>query len=121
MTGQFYLGNDVDAAFCRIAHHFAQLFLRIVASVRCVVEESCVATDDGMASLGTNLVQSRIFLALNAPSLIVGEMPVEGVHVVQGENVDILLHLFHRKEMAAHVEMHGAVGKARRVVDHCCR
>ena len=48
--------------------------------------------DDGLVALGTNLGEQRIFLYLDAPSLVVGEMPMEAVDIVQREHVDKLAY-----------------------------
>ena len=44
-------------------------------------------------------------------------MPVEAVHVVQRQHVDILLDKVGREEVARAVEVHAAIGEAGCVVD----
>ena len=63
---------------------------------------------------GTDGSKTRIFLDFNAPSLVLGEMPVEVVHLVDGHEVEKTFYLFHAEEMAALIEHEAAVGKARR-------
>jgi hypothetical protein len=53
--------------------------------------------------------------------LVFGEMPVEGVELVERHQVDVLLDELERHEVAADVEVHAAVAKARRVLDRDCR
>ena len=68
--------------------------------------------DDGLVALGTNLGEQRIFLYLDSPSLVVGEMPMEAVDIVQGEHVDKLAYGIGSYEMARHVEVGSAIGEA---------
>ena len=44
-------------------------------------------------------------------------MPVENIHLVQGEQVQHALHLLHRKEMPRDIEHHPAVAHPRAVLD----
>ena len=74
-------------------------------------------TDNGLLALGANLGEQRIFLYLDAPSLVVGEMPMEAVDIVQGEHVDKLAYGIGSYEMARHVEVGSAIGEAWRVSD----
>ena len=39
-------------------------------------------------------------------------MPVEGVHVVQGQQIDVFLDEFYREEVASYVEVHASVAEA---------
>src|SRR5438046_1319293 len=59
----------------------------------------------------------RVLLDLDAPALVLGEMPVEDVELVQREEIDVLEDEFLRHEMAAHVEMAPAPGEARPILD----
>ena len=58
---------------------------------------------------------------LDAPGLVIREMPVEVVHLVQRQIVDIAFDVFHREEMPHHVQVHPPVGEARVVVYLRCR
>ena len=41
-----------------------------------------IPTDHGFFTFGTDCCQLRIFLDLDTPSLVVGKMPVECVHIM---------------------------------------
>ena len=56
----------------------------------------------------------------NPPSLIVGEVEVEDVHIMQGQPVDILFDHVDTEEMAADIKVHAPVSKARLIVDDDC-
>ena len=92
MSWQVNLRNDGDVAVGCILHDVAYLLLCVEAVVGYAVVLAYVMTDNGLLALGTNLGEQRIFLYLDAPSLVVGEMPMEAVDVVQGEHVDKLAY-----------------------------
>ena len=54
-------------------------------------------------------VRFRIFLDLDAPSLVVCQVPVEAVHIVQGKNIDELLDRIYREEVPGNIEVHTAI------------
>jgi hypothetical protein len=58
---------------------------------------------------------------LDAPPLIVAEMQVQRVHLVEGEQVDVLPHLDWREEMSSHVEHRAAPRETRCVRDRSRR
>ena len=122
MSGQVYFGNHGDVTLLRVFHNLFGLFLRIEAAVRGVVvfPASCFA-DDGAVAHGADFRQLRIFLYFDSPALVVRQVPVEGIHVVQRQQVDILFYEFEREEVPAYVEMHAAVCKAGFVFDVACR
>src|SRR6185312_15056221 len=94
------------------------LVLGIVASVAdAVVAGTWVMADYGAAAPGADLGEPRIFFDLDAPALVFGEMPVEVVHLMQRDEVDIAFYEIHRVEMAADVEMQTAVFETGIVVD----
>ena len=76
-----------------------------------------VLLEYGLGTPRGDLGQAGVTLDLDAPTLVLGEVPVETVDLVAGEMVDVLLHEVRPEEVPAHVEMHAPVGKAGRVVD----
>ena len=119
MTGQVYLRQHVNVAFCRIGHHLFHLFLSVVAAVvGVVILAAAQVAHHGTVAHRTYFIQLGIFLAFDAPALVVGQVPVEGIHVVQSQQVDVFLHELHGEEVPAHVEVHGAVGEARFIVHY---
>ena len=102
-----------------VFNEVAQFVLGVVTAVTSVVVfAGTKVAAHGAVAPRAHAVETGIFLAFEAPSLVVGDVEVESVHVVEREHVDILLHKLNGKEMAAHVEVHSAVGKARFVFDN---
>lgn len=90
MAGKLDLGNDVYAALGGIGHHLADFVLRVVAAVgRAVVfVRGFVMADQRLPALRTDARQFGIAPDLDAPPLVVGQVPVEGVELVQRHDVD---------------------------------
>ena len=95
----------------------ARFVLRIESAVWLAVILARVAADDGLLALRPDLRKARVLPDLDAPALIVGQVPVEAVYVVQGEHVDVCLDLLDGEEVARDVEVHAAVCESRRVGD----
>ena len=73
-----------------------------------------------MAAPGADLGQRRIGVDLDAPGLIVGEVPVEPVELVPGEDLQELLDLGGAVELARHVEMRRRASRAPAHQDFAC-
>ncbi len=56
-------------------------------------------------------------LALDAKTLVIGEVPVQHVHLYRGHAVEIALEHLERNEVAADVDQHAAPGKAGLIFD----
>src|SRR5207249_7121312 len=65
----------------------------------------------------THASEVRVPPDLDAPALVVGEMPVEDVELVQCQQIDVLQDEFLRHEMASDVEVARAPAEARSVLD----
>ena len=120
MARHLDLGDDRDLTLGGIGHDVADLVLRVVAAVgRAVVfaRVGVEVSDVGFGALRTDARQLGIFLDLDAPALILGQMPVEGIDLMGADDVDIGLHLVGGEEVAAAVEVGAAVGEARSVLD----
>ena len=115
MSWHINLGNDVDVSLTRILHHLAQLLLRVVhtLAVGLAVPHATVATNDRLFASGANGGEQGVLLNLDPPTLVIYQVPVEGVDVVQGENVDIFFDKLHILEMACNIEVHTSVAEAR--------
>ena len=113
VSGKVNLGDHGDVALGSIGHDVATLVLSVeVGAVGDAVVGSAVAPDDGLCTLGTDGVELGVFLQLKAPALVVGEVPVEAVHIVKRKHVDEALHGVDRKEVARHVEVGTTVAEA---------
>ena len=121
MSGHVDLGNHRDEAVGGIGHDLAYLVLRVVSAIALVVVEAGVAPHHRALAPGAHLGEPWVFLDFHTPSLVVGDMEMEGIHVVQRQHVDILLHEVDTEEVAAHVEVHPTIGKPWLVGRHDCR
>ena len=121
MPGQVDLGDDSDAQLRRIVDNFTDLVLSIVASVTDAVVRVEIPPYHGTAAVSADKGKLGITLDLDAPALVVGQMPVETVELVDGHDVKIALDCIHAEEMPCAVEMHASVGEPRPVGDHCAR
>src|SRR5207302_11020816 len=54
---------------------------------------------------------------LDAPALVLGEMPMEDIELVQREKIDVLEHELLRHEVASNVEVAPAPAEARSILD----
>jgi hypothetical protein len=64
-----------------------------------------------------DLGEARVLLDLDPPPLVLGEVPVERVHFVEREEVDVLLHELLRHEVTRDVEVPPAPAEAWDVLD----
>ena len=131
VSGHVHLGKHIDMTLSGITHHLAHLLLGIVEGAILAARLGTFAspihlsvlldTSDGSViaalALGTDGGELRILLDFGTPALVVGQVPVEDVHLVDGHQVDHLLYLLDGEEMAAHVEHKAAVCKAWLVLD----
>ena len=113
MSRQIDLGDHGNIAFGSIIHDFPGLLLRVKTAIRLTVIFTAIMPDHRFRATGTYCCQLRIFLYLDTPSLVVGNMPMQSVHVMQNHHIDKLLHLVHREKMAAHIEMYPPVTETR--------
>lgn len=114
MSRYIELGNYRDKSFfCKLDNVF-YLFLGVKTAVGFLVAACFTAH---RAVLG----KARVFVNLNAPALIVGQMPVEHVEFKERNCLDILFHDFDREKVSDGVEHISAVRKTRLVVDFATR
>jgi hypothetical protein len=73
--------------------------------------------DQGLAAPSPDFGEARVLLDLEAPTLVLTEVPVEAVQLVQREQVDELLHEGKRHEVPAAVEHRAAPPEARLVLN----
>ena len=98
-------------------HDLADLFLGVESPVgRSVVFGRIgVVAHDRLPAHRPDAGQFGVFLDFDAPALIFGQVPVETVHLVQGEDVDEFFDLVRGPEVAAGVEHASAVPEERTV------
>ena len=119
VAGHIDFWDDGDVTLSGVGHHVLNLVLRIIVrTVRLVYPVLRKLVHIRKAAVGRNAAHARelrVLLYLHAPSLVVAQVPVEGVHFVVRHHVDHALHLFYREEVARHVEHKAAVLKSRLV------
>ena len=108
--------HDSDISLTCIFHYFPCFVLCVEAAVSNAVIKHCVEAYHRSGALRADGCQKRIFLYLYAPALVIAQMPVEHIHVVQREQIDIAFHKTQREKMARTVEHHTAMTEARAVL-----
>ncbi len=88
VSGQVNFRNHSDEQAVRIPDDLSDLLLRIKAAVR-TQAEVCVA------AAGAVLRQERVLFDLNAPALILRQMPVKSIKLLQRHPVQESFNLFH--------------------------
>ena len=111
MTRQVDLGNNLDGICRSVLNNLANLILGIESTVRNTVIGTPILANYGVLTHRTNLGQLGEALDLNAPALIVSEVPMQAVELMNSHNVDICLHLLNREEMARNIEVHTTITK----------
>ena len=89
MSRHINFGDEEHLALLAIFHQFLGLFQRVE-----LARHSCHV-------LG--IVQHRENLALQAPCLVFGEVPMEHIDLVSGEHVDFAFQLVHGDVATAHI------------------
>ena len=117
MSWHLDFGNHGDMTFSSIVDNLTQLLLGEIATVGQMVIHIGVAPKNSTSAIGTHRRQFRVFLDFHSPSLIIREVEVQGIHVVQYQQLDILFHEINAEEMAAYIEMHPSIAEARGIVN----
>ena len=105
--------DDLDVSLSSISHNLAQIVEGVVhaATIFCVVKEVwiCTITHKRTFTTATHLGQLGIFGNLNAPTLVIGQVPVQAVHFVERHDVEDALHLSFVEEVTSNVEHISAI------------
>ena len=116
MTRELHLGHNLDVALTGICNQFTSLILCIEVrpiSLFGIITSILKVTHVRVIAHTTHRGELRIFLDLDAPALVISEMPVEAVHLIIGHDVNHTLQLVHFEEMSAHIEHKSTISKAR--------
>src|SRR5580765_8383590 len=93
MPRHFNFRYDGDKSLRSIINHVFDLLLSIETSrTLVIVSFSRISTNDGSISECTNFSKAWIFFDFYSPSLVLGKMPVEIIHFVQREVVNVFLN-----------------------------
>ena len=138
MARKVDLGHDLDAALAGIGHHVAQLALGVVAAVDRVavlvyLHLGAVDAQVGIVLADCTLLAAQVMtvegsesplpgelwiaLDLDAPALVVDQVPVQAVELVAGHEVEQALHLVDAPKVARAVEQQATPAVARLVGD----
>ena len=119
MTRHLNLGDNLYITLCCIGNHLANLILSVEATIGCAIPLYGVKTMtyEGLLTHSTLLSKLGVCLNLDTPTLIVGEVPVQAVELVCGEDVDVVLHVSHREEVARYIEVSTTICKGGLVSD----
>src|SRR6266481_1208711 len=103
MARHLDLRHDRHEARACVGDDLADIVLRIEATVRLAVEAPrgrvlVLSTDERLTAPRAHLGETRVLLDLEAPPLVVGQMPVEAVELMERREIDVLLHELLRHE-----------------------
>ena len=99
MTGHIEFRHHANAAITSVRHDVADFCLGVVLAV------------------GAHLLKFGKFQALDAKSLVIGEVPVQHIHLDGSHGIEISFENFHRLEVAADIDQQSAPGKSRLILD----
>ena len=111
------LGHDGNAPRRGVFHQPPDLRLGVVASVRLAVADGGGLEPRCGGAPGAHLVEARVRLDLEAPPVIVSEVPVKRVEFVEGHHVEESLDERRREEVPGHVEVEATPAEARGIGD----
>ncbi|CAM3661088.1 hypothetical protein STAL104432_27240 [Streptomyces albus] len=118
VAGQLDLGDDGDVPFGGVGDDLAQVVLGVVAAVRAFVpQRRGTVPDAGAGPPGAGPGEARIAVDLDAPALVVGQVEVEDVELVGGEQVEDAQDTVLGQEVPGDVQHQAAPGVAGRVLD----
>src|SRR6266498_4493545 len=113
MTRHFNFGYDGYITVGCIFYYIFYFFLCVKATItNAIVSFSGITSDGRTISPTANLSKLWIFFYFNPPSLVICQMPMEIIHFMQGEVIDIFFYKTYRKKMATNIEMHTTISKA---------
>ncbi len=108
VPGHLDLGNDHHVTALGVAHDLPDVVLGIESAV-----------NDAVLGLAPGALPGElgVFLDLDSPALVLGQMPVEAVHLEFRQQVDVPLDEILGHEMPAAVEVQPPPGKAGDILD----
>ena len=110
MAGHLDFGHDGHVPPGRVGHDLADFVLRVETAVAFAVARGLVAPGADFRELG-------ILLDLDPPALVFGEVPVQRVQLMGGQQVDVVFDELLAEEVPAFVQQQAAPGEPRLVFD----
>ena len=117
MTRQVDLRDHGDTERGCVGDHVTDLILSVITTIADAVIGLEVLADHGSVAECSDLGQLGIFLDLNPPTLVLGEMPVKAIEFIGGHDVEVFLNLLDGEEMPGAVKVHASVGESGLVFD----
>ena len=117
VTREVDFGNNHDVASGSIGDDVFALFLRVKSTMRLAVIFASVFTYHRSRTMATDFGEFGQLLDFDAPTLVVGQVPVHAVNAVQSDHVDESFHTVGSCKVASHIEHRATIGKARSIVD----
>ena len=121
VTRQVDLRDDNDPQRLGVGDHLADLVLGVISAIADTIVGGEVLSDHGTVAEGSYLGELGVFLNLNPPALVLGEVPVQAVELVYRHDIEVLLDLFDGEEMPGAVKVHAPVSEPGFVLDRDCR
>ena len=118
VAGHIELGNYFNIVVVGICDYFADL---ILCEISGIFLGEVVLAEIRAAAAGADCNELGVAVNFNAPALVVGQMPVHGVHLDERGGVDELFDVLDRRHVARTVEHECAVFKCGRVLDSHAR
>ncbi len=113
VAGHFNFGQHGNVSVCCVSHNLLYLFLCVVAAMTCtVVARAGKAANNSTVTPCTNGCEFGIFFYFYTPALVIGQVPMEVIHFMQCNVVDVFFYIAYGKEVAAHIQVHTTIGKA---------
>ena len=117
VSGHVDLGNDPDVAGGGIGDNLTDLVLRVETAITAVLAVFGILLRAGDRMPGANFGEFRILLDLDAPAVVVGEMPVEDIELQKGHFVQTGLDLIPVEKMPGNIKHEAAPGDPGRILD----
>ena len=118
MTGHVDLWHDGDVSLCGIGHNLTDFSLGVIATIGCLVVKVRVGADNRTTTIRTDCDELGPLWDLDSPALIIGDVPMESVHIVHSKQIDELLNKGNREEMSGTIQMHAPPRKTRSIIDN---
>lgn len=105
MSGHPDLGHDRDAPQVGVRDEFAELPTGVAAAVRRpVVHPAARGADHRLGPVATDLGEFGVGRDRHSPALVVGEVQLQDVELVEGQQVHVAAYEGDRLEVAGHIE-----------------
>ncbi len=121
MTRHVDFGNDRDVALSRVRDDPTHIILRIKAPIEARTTRSRIDVSSGSRPRGdapcSDFREAGVLLDLQAPSLVVREMPMQHIQLVERHPVDELHDELRRLKVTGRVEHQAAPGQPWTVAD----